>query len=129
MTGYEDCARQRNLTERGRDEARAIGAAIAPPAHSDRRCAGESVLPHARDRAARSSVGPRPTPAVRGGPAPTDGPERYRRVAHAAVDAAARGHRLAIASHGNPFHAVAGPPYLAEGEAAVIQPLGGEGFA
>src|ERR1700676_3563954 len=28
MTGYEDCARQRNLTDRGRDEARAIGAAI-----------------------------------------------------------------------------------------------------
>lgn len=28
MSGYEDCARQRNLTDRGRDEARAIGAAI-----------------------------------------------------------------------------------------------------
>lgn len=27
-------------------------------------------------------------------------------------------------SHGNPFHAVAGAPYLAEGEAAVIRPLG-----
>ena len=28
MSGYEDCARQRNLTDRGRDEARQIGAAI-----------------------------------------------------------------------------------------------------
>jgi hypothetical protein len=28
MTGYEDCARQRNLTEQGRGEARQIGAAI-----------------------------------------------------------------------------------------------------
>ena len=28
MSGYEDCARQRNLTDRGRDEARRIGAAI-----------------------------------------------------------------------------------------------------
>ena len=27
MTGYEDCAQQRNLTERGRDDARAIGEA------------------------------------------------------------------------------------------------------
>jgi hypothetical protein len=35
---------------------------------------------------------------------------------------------LAIASHGNPFHAVAGAPYLAEGEAAVIRPLGAGGF-
>jgi hypothetical protein len=29
-----------------------------------------------------------------------------------------------IASHGNPFYATAGAPYLAEGEAAVIRPLG-----
>src|SRR6476646_2482852 len=28
MSGYEDCAQQRNLTERGRGDARAIGAAI-----------------------------------------------------------------------------------------------------
>src|SRR5882724_6547553 len=28
MTGYEDCATQRNLTDKGRDEARALGAAI-----------------------------------------------------------------------------------------------------
>jgi hypothetical protein len=35
---------------------------------------------------------------------------------------------LAIASHGNPFRAVAGAPYLAEGEAAVVRPLGERGF-
>src|SRR5438034_805616 len=29
-------------------------------------------------------------------------------------------------SHGNPFYSVAGPPYLAEGEAAVIRPLGAD---
>ena len=29
-----------------------------------------------------------------------------------------------IASHGNPFYAIAGPPYLAEGKAAVVRPLG-----
>lgn len=29
MTGYEDCATQRNLTEAGRAEARAIGVALA----------------------------------------------------------------------------------------------------
>jgi len=31
---------------------------------------------------------------------------------------------LAIVSHGGPFRSVAGPPYLAEGEAAVVRPLG-----
>jgi hypothetical protein len=39
-----------------------------------------------------------------------------------------RGVNLAIASHGNPFRAVAGTPYLAEGEAAVIEPRGSDGF-
>jgi len=29
-----------------------------------------------------------------------------------------------VVSHGNPFYSLAGPPYLAEGEAAVIRPLG-----
>jgi len=34
------------------------------------------------------------------------------------------GANLVVASHGNPFYATAGAPYLAEGEAAVIRPLG-----
>ncbi len=38
------------------------------------------------------------------------------------------GVNVAIASHGNPFVAVAGGPYLAEGEVAVIEPLGNAGF-
>ena len=37
----------------------------------------------------------------------------------------APGTNVVVASHGNPFVAVAGPPYLAEGEAAVIAPRGG----
>ena len=35
---------------------------------------------------------------------------------------------FAISSRGNPFHAVAGPPYLAEGEIAVVRPRGKQGF-
>ena len=31
-----------------------------------------------------------------------------------------------IVSHGNPFYATAGAPYLAEGEAAIIKPLGND---
>ena len=29
-----------------------------------------------------------------------------------------------VTSHGNPFRAIAGPPHLAEGEAAVLKPAG-----
>ena len=35
---------------------------------------------------------------------------------------------LAVSSHGNPFRAVAGPPYLAEGEISVVRPLGSGKF-
>jgi len=39
------------------------------------------------------------------------------------------GSNIAIVSHGNPFHALAGPPYLGEGEMAVVEPLGStQGF-
>ncbi len=40
-----------------------------------------------------------------------------------------KGENVVISSHGNPFHAVAGPPYLAEGEIAVVRPQGGSAFA
>ena len=36
------------------------------------------------------------------------------------------GANLGIASHGNPFHGVAGPPYLEEGEMAVIKAIGAD---
>ena len=32
--------------------------------------------------------------------------------------------RISFVSHGNPFHALAGPHYLAEGEIAVLGPKG-----
>jgi hypothetical protein len=31
-----------------------------------------------------------------------------------------------ITSHGNPFRAIAGPPHLQEGEAAVLKPADGK---
>jgi hypothetical protein len=31
-----------------------------------------------------------------------------------------------VTSHGNPFRAIAGPPHLEEGEAAVLKPAGKE---
>ena len=76
MTGYEDCAQQRNLTDRGRADARAIGAAIkrlhipvttvlASPFCRTRETA-ELVFGHATADA-----------RARGGPARTDDAQRY----------------------------------------------------
>ena len=128
MTGYEDCARQRNLTDQGREEARQIGAAIER-LHLP---IGEVLAsPFCRTmETARLIFGrAQATAAVRGGPARPDSPDRYSELRKLLSTSPRPGTDLAIASHGNPFRAVAEGNYLAEGEAAVIRPLGARGFA
>jgi phosphohistidine phosphatase SixA len=128
MTGYEDCARQRNLTEQGREEARQIGAAI----ERLRLPIGDVLAsPFCRTmETARLMFGrAQATAAVRGGPARPDSPDRYAELRQLLSTPPRPGTDLVIASHCNPFAAVAGRTYLAEGEAAVIRPLGANGFA
>ncbi len=123
----DERGRQRNLTERGREEARAIGArmrrleipigdVLASPFCRTRESA-ELIFGRARVDA-----------RVRGGPARPDDPQRYAVLRLLLATPVAGGRNLAIVSHGNPFRALAGPPYLAEGEAAVVEPLGDRGF-
>ena len=126
MTGYEDCARQRNLTDAGRAEARAIGAAIRSLSIP----VGDVLAsPFCRTRETAQLIFGRATisTAVRGGPASAEG-GRYDELKALLARRVAGNANLAIASHGNPFVAVAGGPYLAEGEAAVIEPLANSGF-
>jgi phosphohistidine phosphatase SixA len=126
MTSFEDCPTQRNLTDRGRAEARAIGEAI--------RALGVPIgkvraSPFCRtvETATLAFGRAEPTSAVRGGPAQPNDPARYAALRRLLGEAPTPGTNDVIVSHGNPFYAVAGPPYLAEGEAAVVAP-GGEGF-
>jgi phosphohistidine phosphatase SixA len=126
MTGYEDCARQRNLTDAGRAEARAIGNAIRALGIP----IGEVLAsPFCRTRETAELIFGRatPTPAVRGGPAQVDD-GRYADLKFLLAKPVGEGVDLAIVSHGNPYRAVVGGPYLAEGEAAVIEPRGADGF-
>ena len=127
MTSYDDCTKQRNLTEQGRAEARAIGAAIAKlqiPIGDVLASPFCRTLETARLIFGRATT----SPAVRGGPATTENADRYAELRRLLSTPVSRGVNVAIASHGNPFRAVAGTPYLAEGEAAVIEPLGKDGF-
>lgn len=125
MTSYEDCARQRNLTAAGREEAHAIGAHL-------RRLQipiGEVLAsPYCRTmETARLVFGKaQASQDVRGGPVRSDDPARYAGLRKLLSAEVPKGENRAISSHGNPFQAVAGPPYLAEGEMAVIRP-GGDG--
>ena len=127
MTSYEDCANQRNLTDQGRDEARAIGE------HMKRLKIpiGEvlaSPLCRTMETARLAFGKARATNEVRGGPARTDDPARYAPLRKLLSSNLPKGQNLVISSHGNPFHAVAGPPYLAEGEIAVVRPEADERF-
>jgi phosphohistidine phosphatase SixA len=120
MTGFEDCTRQRNLTDRGRDEARALGEHV-------RRLKipiGEVLAsPFCRTmETARLAFGnATPSNEVRGGPVEASRYEPLRKRLSSPVP---KGTNLVISSHGNPFVALAGPPYLAEGEVAVVRPEG-----
>lgn len=120
MTGFEDCANQRNLTDAGRADARAIGAAIRSLGIP----IGEVLAsPFCRTRETAELIFGRYTvsTAVRGGPAQTDG-GRYDELRALLTQRVPGKVNLAIASHGNPFAALVGTPYLAEGEVAIIEP-------
>jgi broad specificity phosphatase PhoE len=127
MTDYANCAQQRNLTDAGRAQARAIGAAMK----------GLSIpvgpilaSPFCRTRESAELIFGTPTisQAVRGGPGTDDSGERYAQLRKLLATPVAKGSNLAISSHGNPFRAVVGTAYLQEGEMAVIEPLGNGQF-
>jgi hypothetical protein len=127
MTSYEDCQNQRNLTDQGRDEARAIGE------HMKRLKIpiGEvlaSPLCRTMETARLAFGKATATSDVRGGPARPDDAARYAPLRKLLSAKIPKGRNLVISSHGNPFHAVAGPPYLAEGETAVVRPEGDGAF-
>jgi hypothetical protein len=119
----DDCDKQRPLTDKGREEARQIGVAfrelkipvenvLASP-----RCRTMETAMLAFGRAERANE-------ARGGPATPDSADRYLDLRRLLSTPIKPGANLVISSHGNPFYATAGAPYLAEGEAAVIRPLG-----
>src|SRR5262245_14782850 len=122
MKRFEDCADQRNLIDKGRADARAAGAAIR-----ELKIPVERVLasPFCRTVETAQLLFGRAEKMneVRGGPAMPAGSDRYAALRKILVTPVRAGSNLAIVSHGNPFYSVAGPPYLQEGEAAVIRPL------
>ena len=119
----EDCDNQRPLTDKGREEARQIGAAFrelkipVSQVLASPRCRTMETAMLAFGRADKADE-------ARGGPSMPDSPDRYAPLRTLLSTPGKVGGNVVIASHGNPFYATAGAPYLAEGEAAVIRPLG-----
>lgn len=119
----DDCENQRPLTDKGRDEARQIGAAIR-----ELKIPVGQVLASPRCRTMETAMlafgKPEPSSEVRAGPSAPDSADRYAPLRALLSTPVKPGANVVIASHGNPFYATAGAPYLAEGEAAVVRPLG-----
>ena len=125
MTGYDDCATQRNLSEAGRVQAREIGEAIRTLGLP----VGEVIAsPYCRTmetgrlmfgRAQASTI-------VRGYDGMSAAIADYTKLGALLASPPDAGTLRMITSHGNPFRAVAGPPHLDEGEAAVLKPEGAD---
>jgi phosphohistidine phosphatase SixA len=126
MTDYADCKNQRNLTDAGRKDARAIGAAIK---RLGLPIGDVLASPFCRTMETATLIFGRAvaTPAVLGGPAAAP-PQKYAPLKELLSASPPSGVDLAVVGHGNPFKAITNVPYLAEGEAAVLRPLGAAGF-
>ncbi len=123
MKSYEDCSSQRNLTDTGRADASAVGATIRRlgiPVGSVLASPFCRTVETAQLMFGRAEK----TQQVRAGPVAAVDSDRYAPLRKILMTPIRKGANLAVVSHANPFYSVAGPPYLVEGEAAVIRPLG-----
>ena len=118
MRDYDDCTNQRPLSDQGRRDARAIGKRIAElqlPIGIVRASPMCRTMEHAKLMLGMVT----PTHTMR---EMSDGEYiGLKRLLSAPVPA---GINRWMVGHGIPFHAVAGPPHLAEGEAVVLRPRG-----
>jgi hypothetical protein len=124
MGTYGECATQRNLSEAGRAQARQVGEAI----RALRLPVGEVIAsPFCRTmETARLMFGrAEPSTVVRGYEGTNRENADYGPLVALLASPPGPGTLRMIASHGNPFRAIAGPPHLQEGEAAVLKPAGG----
>ena len=121
---FEDCASQRNLSDKGREHARAIGEAIralgipigavlASPLCRTMETATLAFGSAQRSMAARD-----------GGPEPPGSPDRFVALRGLLSTAPPPGTNRVIVSHGYPLYALVGGQYLDEGQAAVVRPDG-----
>jgi phosphohistidine phosphatase SixA len=126
MTSVEDCATQRNLSERGREHARALGEAI----HALGIPIGTvlaSPLCRTVETAMLAFGAAQKAPAVReGGPLPPGRPGRFPALRVLLSTPVAPGANTVVVGHAYPYYTLVGGQYLNEGEADVLRPRGAD---
>lgn len=118
-----DCTQQRNLTDKGREHARNIGAAVRALAIP---ISSVVASPMCRTvETAELAFGPAERSlAVRdAGPAPPGTPDRYAALRVLLSTPPSPGNAV-IVGHAYPIYTLIGGQYLDEGEAAVVRPQG-----
>ena len=119
MKDYRDCANQRMLSDKGRDEARGVGKSIAGLGIPF----GEVLAsPYCRTMETATLMFGRATGANEIREEAGNNYAALKRLLGKPVVGA--GTNRMIVGHGTPFRAIAGPPHLSEGEAAVLKPMG-----
>jgi len=126
MTSVEDCTTQRNLSDRGRERARAVGDAI--------RALGvpigavlASPLCRTVETAMLAFGAAQKSAAVReAGPLPPGSPGRFLALRVLLSTPVAPGTNTIVVGHAYPYYTLVGGQYLSEGEADVVRPRGAD---
>jgi len=122
----EDCTTQRNLTDRGRDHARALGEAIRA---LDIPIGAVLASPLCRtmETATLAFGTASPSPSVReGGPLAPGTPGRFPALRALLSTPVAPSTNAVVVGHAYPYFTLVGGQYLSEGEADVLRPRGGD---
>ena len=122
----EDCAAQRNLSDRGRENARAVGAAIRALAIPIGSVLASPLCRTVETAMLAFGVAEKSMTVREGGPLPPGSPGRYEALRVLLSTPVAPGTNLVLVGHAYPYYSLVGGQYLEEGEADVVRPRGAD---
>lgn len=122
----EDCAAQRNLSDRGRENARAIGAAIRALAIPIGSVFASPLCRTVETAMLAFGVAEKSMAVREGGPLPPGSPGRYEALRVLLSTPVAPGTNWILVGHAYPYYSLVGGQYLEEGEADVVRPRGAD---
>jgi phosphohistidine phosphatase SixA len=122
----EDCAAQRNLSDRGRENARAIGAAIRALAIPIGSVLASPLCRTVETAMLAFGVAEKSMAVREGGPLPPGSPGRYEALRVLLSTPVAPGTNWILVGHAYPYYSLVGGQYLEEGEADVVRPRGAD---
>lgn len=122
----EDCAAQRNLSDRGRENARAIGAAIRALAIPIGSVLASPLCRTVETAMLAFGVAEKSMAVREGGPLPPGSPGRYEALRVLLSTPVAPGTNSILVGHAYPYYSLVGGQYLEEGEADVVRPRGAD---